>query len=271
MRKEVFIKHGTEEKSSIKIDNDTIPMIIENAINDSSFIEIDLESPNDERVSHDPSIKNQYIKRDKSVDDSLYNIRANNFIDYNDVVLLSIDSYFGHPDHKDITEKETKKLLQHGLLIDDIEAMKKTFQQVRDDIYSIYEMKLKEFSQQGPLSEEDIERLKDYYCVTSKPPPFPITHIKSDRRPPLRITKENIYGAETYFALSTVIPMNKDTLEQQSFISYCIKYMILCIKDDMSYGLKVLNTSKMLYYDYYIVENCTIYFFLKIHSYDSSQ
>lgn len=243
----------------IQIDNYHTPSIIETALSESASIVHDpLAMSRTERFGFDSNIRRRYEKRPMDAEDSLYTIRTYNYIDPDTVVMENIPSSYGTD--KKATDETIKKLLQKGVHPSWIETIPYHKQAVVDYWESRYQMAVAQLKDEEKTDTLKVDALRKQYCDFGV---FPFILMGKDEQhsPSIRITREDTKN--TYYTLSTSIPLNVSDIMAKTYIGHCVHYMLAKMGED--YGINEIGLDTDVYYDYYLTPNKeTLYLFLHL-------
>ena len=248
--------------TNITIENYNLPNMIESALVESSYIEKDPAEEGDKcsRISFDSNIRKAYINRKDEIEDSLRSIRAYNYLNPTSAIIVPIPEKFTID--KEVTLKTYTLLKEAGLNDSTIESMIEQRESVKNHCLELYDIQLANLPEDKKEDTRTLDFLRKTYLEV---PSYPYIRLatKEEDEAPLRVTKGK---NSIYYALSTSVPLNiSDDIIVKSYLGGCIHYMLWQIEKVS--GLKSLDESKHVYYDYYIVENSTVYFFINVYTY----
>lgn len=238
--------------TNVAVDNYDIPEMISKAILYSTLVDHELNQKNEriERANFDSSIRDYYMKRPDNAADSLYTLRQCNYLNPNEAVLHNIPANFIID--KEETEKTIKALLQKGLYHSTVQTIAEEKLALVDYYTELYQNAVDRLTPEEKQSSTVIEALRKQH-LDFKVMPYVFMPIGA----PPRHTED---GKFNYYALCTSIPQNVDDVLCKTYISHCIAYMLG--EMEARCNVKKISLKRDIYYDFYIVADATLYFFL---------
>ena len=237
--------------------------IIEQALITTPFIAETETTTRRERVARDSTIATRYKKRPDDTEDSLVSLRQYNYLDPTRALIMKLPRGLGS-DSK-TTADVVARMRAYGLVQSTIASICEQHASVLEDGRYLYELNC-EALKPDERTDAKLDELRETFLEFPWNPYVRFT-LRAEDEPPVRVSVDSKTDGCVYYALTTSVPLHlgdKDLI--RAYLNNCVLYMLQKLESQC--GLREIDTSTCVYYDYMEGAAATLYIFLQLQCYD---